>query len=73
MTKHAHDGGVRVREDLHVTEQHFVGTGMLGEYLRRALARERRVAGPVTIADLELFSSTFRDLADPDVMDQAWQ
>ena len=43
------------------------------EYLRRALARERRVAGPVTIADLELFSSTFRDLADPDVMDQAWQ
>ena len=43
------------------------------EYLRRALARERRLTGPVTVSDLESFSERFGDLADPTVIDQAWQ
>ena len=43
------------------------------EYLRRALARERRSKGPVTVSDLVLFSERFGDLADQAVTDQAWQ
>ncbi len=43
------------------------------EYLRRALARERRLMGPVTVSDLESFSEQFSDLADQAVIDQAWQ
>jgi hypothetical protein len=43
------------------------------EYLRRALARERAVADVnVTVDDLERFGDTFADLADDDVMRQAW-
>jgi hypothetical protein len=44
------------------------------EYLRRTLARAaRETAGSMTVSDLELFESTFADLADDDVMRQAWQ
>ena len=43
------------------------------EYLRRALARERRPMGPVTVSDLESFSEQFSDLADQAVIDQAWR
>jgi plasmid stability protein len=43
------------------------------EYLRRALGRERRDSTDVTVADLERFSSVFADLADDDVMGQAWK
>lgn len=43
------------------------------EYLRRALTRERAVAdADVTVDDLERFGNTFADLADDDVMRQAW-
>ncbi|MFI5711533.1 antitoxin [Kribbella sp. NPDC051620] len=43
------------------------------EYLRRQLSQEAgRSDDPVTVADLKRFSQTARDLADPDVMDQAW-
>jgi negative regulator of replication initiation len=43
------------------------------EYLRRQLSQEAgRSDDPVTGADLKRFSQTARDLADPDVMDQAW-
>ncbi len=43
------------------------------EYLRRALARERAVAdADVTVDDLERFADVFADLADEDVMRQAW-
>jgi hypothetical protein len=44
------------------------------EYLRRALARER--AGndaDVTVEDLSRFADTFADLADVDIMRQAWE
>lgn len=43
------------------------------EYLRRALARERRhddVA--VTVEDFARFAERCADLKDPEVMDQAW-
>ena len=42
------------------------------EYLRRALARERRPAVTVSAADLGLLAEQFTDLADPDVMGDAW-
>ena len=43
------------------------------EYLRRALARERRDdSSVVTIDDLSRFAATFADLEDADVMSKAW-
>lgn len=42
------------------------------EYLRRTLARERD-AGSVSADDLVAFATTFADLGDPDVMDDAWR
>jgi hypothetical protein len=44
------------------------------EYVRRRLAQDAAVSGsPVTTGDLTRFADTFGDLADPDVMSQAWQ
>jgi hypothetical protein len=44
------------------------------EYLRRALARESVIAStPVTVGDLARFASSFADLADEQVMRQAWE
>ena len=43
------------------------------EYLRRTLARERRNATPVAVADLQRLAEQFADLADPGVMDDAWR
>jgi hypothetical protein len=43
------------------------------EYLRRTLARAASSAtGRVTVADLHTFADRFGDLADPEVMRQAW-
>lgn len=43
------------------------------EYVRRRLTDDAQQAGgPVTVEDLDRFSQTFRDLADDDVMRQAW-
>jgi hypothetical protein len=43
------------------------------EYLRRALARERRDdSHEVTVDDLARFAAAFGDLGDPDVMRRAW-
>ena len=44
------------------------------EYLRRALARERAVTDvDVTVEDLVRFGDMFADLADEDLMRQAWE
>jgi hypothetical protein len=44
------------------------------QYVRRKLAQDAAVSGsPVSTGDLARFASTFGDLADPDVMSQAWQ
>jgi hypothetical protein len=44
------------------------------EFLRRALTQaSARQASVVAVEDLVRFADTFADLADPDVMDQAWR
>jgi hypothetical protein len=44
------------------------------EYVRRRLAQDAARAGsPVSIEDLARFTEVFGDLADPDVMSQAWR
>jgi hypothetical protein len=44
------------------------------EYVRRRLAQDAVVSdSPVSTADLARFADTFGDLANPDVMSQAWQ
>jgi plasmid stability protein len=44
------------------------------EYVRRRLAQDAAASdSPVSTADLARFAHTFSDLADPDVMSQAWQ
>jgi hypothetical protein len=42
------------------------------EYLRRWLDTEIRATQPVTAEDLRRFGRLARDLADPDVMREAW-
>ncbi len=43
------------------------------EYVRRRLAQDAAAPGsPVSVEDLARFAETFGDLADPDVMSQAW-
>lgn len=44
------------------------------EYVRRRLTQDATTGdAPVTVADLTRFAAQFADLADPDVMDHAWQ
>jgi hypothetical protein len=44
------------------------------EYVRRRLAQDAaRQDSPVSVDDLARFADTFGDLADPDVMSQAWR
>ena len=44
------------------------------EYVRRRLAQDAALSGSlVSTGDLTRFAETFGDLADPDVMSQAWQ
>ncbi len=44
------------------------------EYVRRRLAQDAGLSGSaVSTADLARFADKFGDLADPDVMSQAWQ
>lgn len=44
------------------------------EYVRRRLAQDAAVPGtPVSVQDLARFAEVFADLADPDVMTQAWR
>jgi plasmid stability protein len=43
------------------------------EYVRRRLAQDAATPGSsVSVEDLARFADTFADLADPDVMSQAW-
>jgi plasmid stability protein len=44
------------------------------EYVRRRLAQDAAISdSPVSVEDLARFADTFADLADPDVMSQAWR
>jgi hypothetical protein len=61
-------------EDVARIDAHAARLGLSRtEYLRRRLRQEAaRPVGPVTVADLERFAARFGDLADPEVMRQAW-
>jgi plasmid stability protein len=43
------------------------------EYVRRRLAQDAAGTANVSVADLQRFANDFGDLANPDVMDQAWR
>jgi hypothetical protein len=43
------------------------------EYIRRRLAQDEAGAPTVGVADLQRIAEDFGDLADPDVMAQAWR
>jgi hypothetical protein len=44
------------------------------EYVRRRLAQDAAAhETEVTVEDLTRFADTFGDLADPEIMDQAWR
>jgi hypothetical protein len=43
------------------------------EYVRRRLAQDAAGASRVSVADLKQFADNFADLADPEVMSQAWR
>lgn len=44
------------------------------EYLRRRVLQDAAVpVAPCTLADLERFAETFKDLNDPEVMRRAWE
>lgn len=44
------------------------------EYVRRRLAQDAAASGkPVNTENLSRFAAAFGDLADPEVMKQAWQ
>ena len=60
---------------LAAVESHAAKLGLSrNEYLRRQLAQDAmRSTVPVTMADLQWFAGTFGDLADPEVMQQAWK
>jgi hypothetical protein len=60
---------------LAAVESHAARLGLSrNEYLRRQLAQDAtRSTGPVTMDDLRWFTDTFSDLADPEVMQQAWK
>ncbi len=60
---------------LAAVESHAAKLGLSrNEYLRRQLAQDaQRSTAKVTMDDLQWFADTFSDLADPEVMQQAWQ
>ena len=60
---------------LAAVESHATRLGLSrNEYLRRQLAQDAmRSTTPVTMADLRWFTDTFSELADPEVMRQAWK
>lgn len=61
-------------EDLALLDEQAGRVGLTRtEYLRRRLHEQaRRSAGPVTGADLSALATVVADLADPDLMRDAW-
>jgi hypothetical protein len=61
-------------EDLARIDAHAARLGLSRtEYLRRRLRQDAaRPVGPVTVVDLQRFSSRFADLGDAEVMRDAW-
>jgi hypothetical protein len=61
-------------EVIAVLDTHAAQLGISrSEYIRRRLAQDATDAAKVSVADLKRFAENFGDLADPDVMAQAWR
>lgn len=60
---------------LAVLDSHAKRLGLSrSEYLRRTLAREAATSyAEVSVQDLQRFADAFADLADPEVMREAWE
>lgn len=57
-----------------VVDAHAARLGISrSEYVRRRLAQDAADAAKVSVADLQRFAENFGDLADPEVMSQAWR
>lgn len=62
---------VLARIDAHATR---MGLSRV-EYIRRRLTSDANAltGEPLTAEDLQVFATTFADLADPEIMDKAWR
>jgi hypothetical protein len=62
------------QEVIAVLDAHAARLGLSrSEYVRRRLAQDAATPGSrVSVEDLARFADIFTDLADPDVMSQAW-
>ncbi|HLK00333.1 MAG TPA: ribbon-helix-helix protein, CopG family [Streptosporangiaceae bacterium] len=61
-------------EVIAIVDAHAARLGISrSEYVRRRLAQDAAGASKVSVADLQRFAEDFSDLADPDVMTQAWR
>jgi len=61
-------------EVIAVVDAHAARLGLSrSEYVRRRLAQDATGTSKVSVADLKRFAENFGDLADPDVMAQAWR
>jgi hypothetical protein len=61
-------------EVIAVVDAHAARLGISrSEYVRRRLAQDAVEATRVSVADLQRFAENFGDLADPEVMSQAWR
>jgi len=61
-------------EVIAIVDAHAARLGISrSEYIRRRLAQDATGASKVCVADLKRFAEDFGDLADPDVMAQAWR
>jgi hypothetical protein len=61
-------------EVIAVVDSHAARLGVSrSEYVRRRLAQDAAEGSKVSVADLARFAGDFGDLADPEVMSQAWQ
>jgi hypothetical protein len=61
-------------EVIAIVDAHAARLGISrSEYIRRRLAQDATGTAKVSVADLKRFAADFGDLADPDVMAQAWR
>jgi hypothetical protein len=61
-------------EVIAIVDAHAARLGISrSEYVRRRLAQDAMTGSKVSVADLERFADDFGDLADPDILAQAWR
>ena len=61
-------------EVIAIVDAHAARLGISrSEYVRRRLAQDAMTGSKVSVADLQRFADDFGDLADSDIMAQAWR